>query len=77
MIVDAITTFTLIVDTAIAWVQALAAAATFVLAVVLFAVGPLVVPAARTVRRAPSWARNTIQARRIARATRPDYEEAA
>ncbi len=87
MIVEAATTFTLIIDAAVMWVQILAAAAAFVLCVVAFAVGPLVVPAARTVRRrTPQWARGPIRARVTARRrTRPlwshsqplDYEEAA
>lgn len=60
-------TFILIIDTAIAWVQILAATAAFVLAVVCFAVGPLVAPAAtaaRTRLRRPEWARGHLRARK-------------
>ncbi|MFC7906433.1 hypothetical protein [Streptomyces nigra] len=77
MIAEAVDTFDLIIKAAIAWAAILGGAAAFVLAVVCIAMGPLVAPAARKVRRAPGWARGHIAARRIARATRPDYEEAA
>ena len=66
MIVEALTTLTLIIDTAITWVQILAGAAAFVACVVLFAIGPLVaLPVKRAARRAtgPSWRRGRIRAR--------------
>lgn len=74
-------TFVLLIDTAVLWVRVLAAALAFVVAVVAFAVGPLVVPGVRAVRRQlPRWARGRVRARLLARATcsKPrDYEEAA
>ncbi|MGI5408685.1 hypothetical protein ACQEV9_18065 [Streptomyces chartreusis] len=77
MISEAVDTFDLIIKAAIAWAALIGGAVAFVLAVVCIAIGPLVVPTARKVRRAPAWARGHIAARRIARATRPDYDEAA
>ena len=70
MIVEALTTLTLIIDTAITWVQILAGAAAFVACVVLFAIGPLVaLPVKHAARRAtgPSWRRGRIRARILTR----------
>ncbi|MFJ8538134.1 hypothetical protein [Streptomyces sp. NPDC093591] len=66
MIAEAADTFVLIIDTAVMWVQILAAAAAFVLCVVCFAIGPLVTPAAKAAARravGPSWARGRLGAR--------------
>ncbi|MFJ9752787.1 hypothetical protein [Streptomyces chartreusis] len=57
MTVEAITTLTLIINTATVCLRGFAAAA---FAVVLLAIGPLAVPA---VRCAPRWIRDAVQAR--------------
>lgn len=69
---EAATTFILIIDTATHWIEVLAGAAAFVLCVIAYALGPLVAPPARAVRRrvAPSWARGRARARRFARSKR-------
>lgn len=68
-----------LIDAAVMWARIIAASAALVLCVIAFAIGPLLAPAAETVRRRarPAWARGTAQARRIARRTRRDYDEAA
>lgn len=76
---EAASTFVALIDAAVMWARIIAAAFALVLCVVAFAVGPLLAPAAETVRRRarPAWARGQAQARRIARRTRRDYDEAA
>lgn len=67
---DAATAFVAIINAAILWAQLVGAAAAFVLCVVAFAVGPLVVPRVKTAaRRLPgtSWARGRLRARMFAR----------
>lgn len=76
---DAATAFVDLIDTAVLWARIIGAALALVLCIVAFAAGPLIAPAAHAVRRrtAPSWARGRARARRIARRTRHDYDEAA
>ncbi|MEU6376771.1 hypothetical protein [Streptomyces sp. NPDC046909] len=79
IIIESADAFVALYDAVLLWARILGAAAAFVLCVVAYAIGPLVAPAARTVRHAPSWARGAVRARRLARRrTRPqDYREAA
>lgn len=78
---EAATTFVALIDAAVMWARIIAAAIAFVLAVIAYAVGPLVAPrakaAARRVAR-PSWRRGRLQARHYvhARLKRPQRRTA-
>lgn len=67
---DAATAFVAIINAAILWAQIVGGAIAFVLCVVAFAIGPLVVPRVKTAARrlpGPSWARGRLRARMFAR----------
>lgn len=63
---EAATTFTTLIDAALMWARIIGAATAFVLAVIAYAVGPLVAPRVKAAARraaAPSWARGDLRAR--------------